>query len=100
MTTVYMEETKNVITELQPVSVQAPIEAISSCGEDSANLEVKAAPVISREGMRKNKGNTPASMISHRMRRKKKSKEQVEYLRQLYITLGGEWDGKMRKEAM
>lgn len=34
------------------------------------------------------------------MRRKKKSAEQVEYLRQLYETLGGEWDGKMRKEAM
>ena len=34
------------------------------------------------------------------MRRKKKSKEQVEYLRQLYQKLGGTWDGKMRKEAM
>ena len=39
-------------------------------------------------------------MISHRVKRRKKTAEQIEYLRELYFRLGGEWDGKVRKEAM
>ena len=39
-------------------------------------------------------------MIKHNVRRKKKTPDQVEYLRELFFRLGGEWDGKVRKEAM
>ena len=39
-------------------------------------------------------------MIRHSVRRKKKTPEQVEYLRRLFKELGGEWDGSVRKEAM
>ena len=34
------------------------------------------------------------------MKRKKKTPEQIEYLRTLFDQLGGEWDKKVRKEAM
>jgi G:T-mismatch repair DNA endonuclease (very short patch repair protein) len=39
-------------------------------------------------------------MIKHNVRRKKKTAEQVEYLKELYYRLDGMWDGKVRKEAM
>ena len=39
-------------------------------------------------------------MISHNVKRKKKTADQVEYLRSLFFKLGGEWSGKVRKEAM
>ena len=39
-------------------------------------------------------------MIKHNMRRKKKTPAQVDYLRELFFRLNGEWDGKVRKEAM
>ena len=39
-------------------------------------------------------------MISHNVKRKKKTSSQVEYLKNLFHKLGGEWNGKVRKEAM
>lgn len=33
-------------------------------------------------------------------KRTKKSADQVSYLNDLYLRLGGKWDGKVRKEAM
>lgn len=39
-------------------------------------------------------------MIKHQVRRRKKTEEQVAYLKALFDKLGGEWDGKVRKEAM
>ena len=39
-------------------------------------------------------------MINHQVRRRKKTEEQVSYLKALFDKLGGEWDGKVRKEAM
>ena len=39
-------------------------------------------------------------MLKHNVRRKKKTNSQVEYLKLLFHKLGGEWDGKVRKEAM
>lgn len=39
-------------------------------------------------------------MINHHVRRRKKTENQVAYLRQLFNQLGGKWDGKVRKEAM
>ena len=39
-------------------------------------------------------------MLKHNVRRKKKTNSQVEYLKLLFHKLGGEWDGKIRKEAM
>ena len=43
---------------------------------------------------------SPASLITHQVKRKKKTPEQIEYLRTLFDQLGGEWDKKVRKEAM
>jgi DNA invertase Pin-like site-specific DNA recombinase len=39
-------------------------------------------------------------MINHDVSRRKKTPEQVAYLMELFERLGGEWDGKVRKEAM
>jgi len=39
-------------------------------------------------------------MIHHTVRRRKKTDDQVKYLRILYNQLGGRWDGQMRREAM
>ena len=39
-------------------------------------------------------------MINHTARRRKKTDDQVKYLRILFNQLGGRWDGQMRKEAM
>lgn len=71
-------------------------EAAAALVEDTMDLPVK----VSREGKRKQRVSAPATMIKHNMRRKKKTVEQVEYLRELFDRLGGEWDGKVRKEAM
>jgi predicted DNA-binding transcriptional regulator AlpA len=46
------------------------------------------------------KQTSPANMIQHDVKRKKKTPEQVAYLQELFQRLNGEWDGKVRKEAM
>ena len=56
--------------------------------------------LVSREGKRKQKVSQTATMLKHNVRRKKKTNSQVEYLKLLFHKLGGEWDGKIRKEAM
>ena len=86
----------DILNSLQPISVVANNE---NSHEESACLSRE--PVVSREGKRKLKaGHSPATMIQHNVRRKKKTTAQVEYLRNLFEQLGGNWDGKVRKEAM
>lgn len=55
-------------------------------------------PVISREGLRKQKTHVSAARSGPK--RKKKTETQVAYLRKLYHRLNGKWDGRVRKEAM
>ena len=104
------DENLNIITNLQPVSV-----ANEACQEEaleehvfeqSAVLSMAPCPSVSEHEdtstrcKHKPKPNSPAVLIKHRVKRKKKTNEQVEYLRELFFRLGGEWDGKVRKEAM
>lgn len=82
------------ISDLQPVQVL-------NSNEHSTNTSEKAQPLfISREGKRKQHVSSPATMISHNVRRRKKTSSQVDYLRTLYNKLGGKWNGQVRKEAM
>ena len=53
-------------------------------------------PVISREGMRKQRTRT-SILVPDRLR---KSTKQVDYLRSLYSQTGGKLDRKQRKRAM
>ena len=53
---------------------------------------------ISREGRRKQYAQS--NKHHQEVRRNKKTASQVEYLRSLFKKLGGEWDGKFRKEAI
>ena len=94
-----VEEKVNVIPSLSPVTVSASNENSTDESNEQTQSMTKQ-PVISREGRRKNKPNSPASMIQHNVKRTKKTNDQVEYLRQLFDKLGGRWDGKVRKEAM
>ena len=84
----------DLIGNLQPVSVAA--------GDEESTESAEAAPEIkiSREGKRKKHVSQAASMIKHNVRRRKKTEDQVAYLRTLFDKLGGKWDGKVRKEAM
>lgn len=70
-------------------------------GEATSSVpEIK--PIISREGLRKAR-KTPCATkakLNSGPRRNKKTDEQVEYLTQLYVRLGGKWDGSCRKEAI
>ena len=105
-----IDENLNVITNLQPVAV--PKSAVpkeqqeDGVLEQSALLSMHPCPSScehedsSTASKHRPKPNSPATMISHRVKRRKKTAEQIEYLRELYFRLGGEWDGKVRKEAM
>ena len=70
--------------------------------EDDEQQQTYIEPdvIVSREGKRKQKVSQTATMLKHNVRRKKKTNSQVEYLKLLFHKLGGEWDGKIRKEAM
>lgn len=105
-----VDENLNIITNLQPIPVskiKSQEESLEAdLFEQSAQLSVQACPSIeehedsSTRCKHKPKPNSPATLIKHRVKRKKKSPEQIEYLRELFFRLGGEWDGKVRKEAM
>jgi len=56
--------------------------------------------LISREGKRKQHVSSPATLISHNVRRRKKTASQVDYLKSMYNKLNGKWNGQVRKEAM
>ena len=73
-----------------------PVSVLAS--NESSTLEV--APLVSRAGIRKYHKSLTASMINNTVRRRKKTDDQVKYLRTLFHQLGGSWDGKMRREAM
>lgn len=86
---VSLEESENLISNLLPVSVLAS-------NENSTIVEMEEeqpAVVISREGKRKQRVSAPATMISHNVRRRKKTASQVVYLRELFHKLGGKWNG-------
>ena len=73
-----------------------------AAGDDGQQQQTYVEPqvLVSREGKRKQKVSQTATMLKHNVRRKKKTNSQVEYLKLLFHKLGGEWDGKIRKEAM
>ena len=80
------------MSHLKPVSINNDY--------DQSSLMELAKPFSTKDGKRKQKRSAAAQMITHRVCRRKKSEEQVRYLRNLFFQLGGEWDGKVRKEAM
>ncbi len=101
------QDIAGVITHLQPISVAAQSSLLpdhhndKSCANVSSNEQMASherAPATKR--CRQPKESTPANLIQHNVRRKKKTPEQVAYLQELFQRLDGEWDGKVRKEAM
>ena len=84
--------TQDLISHLKPV-------AVLKNNEQTSVLE-STEPSVSSEGKKKQKKSAAAQMITHKVCRRKKSEDQVRYLRNLFYQLGGEWDGKVRKEAM
>ena len=84
------DDGQNLIAQLKPVSVLASNE----------NTSKSVGPLMSREGIRKKYKSQAASMIHHTVCRRKKTDDQVKYLRILFNQLGGRWDGQMRREAM
>jgi hypothetical protein len=92
------EGLEDLISHLKPTTVS--ISAEMSTAEMSSAVQSERQVLVSREGKRKQRVSQAASMIKHSVRRRKKSETQVKYLRELFDMLGGEWDGKCRKEAM
>ena len=79
------DESDNLISNLRPV--QVPTSNEDSSERTTSIDEETPEPMItvSREGKRKQRAsNTPANMIQHQVRRKKKTASQVEYLKNLY----------------
>ena len=72
----------DLITHLRPVQV-APTNEESSMGVLTCEDTVDQNPVvkISREGKRKQRVSQAASMINHTVRRRKKTEDQVKYLK-------------------
>jgi len=68
------DEEQDFIANLMPMPVSVP---------STVSMKPEAVKV-SREGMRKQRVSTPASMITHHVRRRKKSEAQVNYLLELY----------------
>ena len=95
-------------TDLSPTAMLPPclpsdlLEEEGTEEDDGQQQETYIEPdvLVSREGKRKQKVSQTATMLKHNVRRKKKTNSQVEYLKLLFHKLGGEWDGKIRKEAM
>ena len=88
------EESDNLISNLRPV--QVPNSNENSSENSTAVDEEKPEPVlkVSREGKRKLRAtNTPANLIQHQVRRRKKTSSQVDYLKSLFHKLGGKWNG-------
>lgn len=73
-------------------------EAVSS-NADMDGIEDTYMVATPKESQ-KSKNSSPANLINHNVGRKKKTPEQVSYLLELFKHLNGEWDGKVRKEAM
>ena len=91
----------DLIGHLKPVSVvAADEESLSTVQPQEEEEESGHEVTVSREGKRKRRVSQAASMIKHHVRRRKKTEDQVAYLRTLFNQLGGKWDGKVRKEAM
>ena len=64
----------NMIHNLQPVTVPASNEN-STDESNEQSLRSTAPPLISREGRRRQKYNSPASMIHHNVKRMKKTSD-------------------------
>lgn len=60
---------------------------------DADDVNVQKTIMVSREGKRKQRvssnKSTPANMIQHQVRRRKKTAAQVDYLKSLFHKLGG-----------
>ncbi len=105
----HQQDIGGVITNLQPVSVAAQLnspaqkgavsEAVSS-NADIDGIEDSYMVATPKESQKSKKHSSPANLINHNVGRKKKTPEQVSYLLELFQRLNGEWDGKVRKEAM
>lgn len=84
----------NLISNLRPVQVPTSNEDSSERTTSIDEETPEPMIMVSREGKRKQRAaNTPANMISHQVRRKKKTATQVEYLKTLFHKLGGKWNG-------
>ena len=92
------DESHNLISNLRPVQVPTSSNDEDSSDHSTATDEEKPAEqqvlMVSREGKRKQRAaHTPANMIQHQVRRRKKTASQVDYLKTLFHKLGGKWNG-------
>jgi len=100
-----MNASESIQQELQSSSMDLishlkPVVVATSSVNSSTQAEAEAETSAHESTNVKPSKSVAAQMITHKVNRRKKSEEQVKYLRSLFFQLGGEWDGKVRKEAM
>ena len=95
----HREEVNDVDESIDNINIEL-LEPITTTAVQTSTSTM--SPKVSREGLRKQKihKSLTATMINRTIHRKKKTAEQLEYLNNLYKKLNGNWDGKVKREAM